>query len=124
MNDQRRILIVEDDLSIADFVEMALTDEGYQVVHMADGAAALAETIRIRPALILLDMRMPVMDGPQFAAVYRQSPPPHAPIVVLTASRDAATAAEEIAANGVLAKPFDLNDLLTLIEQLAGSGAS
>jgi CheY-like chemotaxis protein len=117
MSQRARILVVEDDPSIADVLEMALTDEGFEVVHVADGAAALAEAMRTPPTLILLDMRMPVMDGPQFAAAYRQSPPPHAPIVVLTASRDAVSAAEEVEADGVLAKPFDLDDLLALIDE-------
>jgi CheY-like chemotaxis protein len=58
---------------------------------------------------------MPVMDGWEFARRYRARPEPHAPIVVLTAARDAADRAAEIQADGHLGKPFDVDDLLTLV---------
>jgi two-component system chemotaxis response regulator CheY len=58
---------------------------------------------------------MPVLDGQGFRRAYRKTPHPHAPIVVLTAARDAALSASEIEADGFLAKPFDLSDLLGLV---------
>ncbi len=67
------------------------------------------------PDLVLLDMRMPIMDGWEFARRYRRGPEPHAPIVVLTAARDAAERAAEIDANGYLGKPFGVEELLTLV---------
>jgi CheY-like chemotaxis protein len=69
------------------------------------------------PDVILLDMKMPVMDGWELARVYRQSPGRHAPIVVMTAARDAAQRAAEVAADGHLAKPFDLDDLFRVVDQ-------
>jgi CheY-like chemotaxis protein len=64
-------------------------------------------------------MKMPVMDGWEFARVYRQVPGQHAPIVVVTAAADAAGRAAEVAADGHLPKPFDLDDLFRVIEQYA-----
>jgi two-component system, chemotaxis family, chemotaxis protein CheY len=110
-----RILVVDDDEGIAEFVGMALSDDGYEVATVLHGAAALDLVGRQAPDVILLDMRMPIMDGWEFARRYRERPGPHAPIVVMTAARDAATRASEIEADGVLAKPFDLDALLEIV---------
>jgi len=114
-----RILVVEDDDSIRDLVDLVLSSAGYEVLTASDGAAALQVIGGARPDLVLLDMRMPVMDGWEFARRYRARPEPHAPIVVLTAARDAADRAAEIQANGYLGKPFDVDELLTLVSQHA-----
>jgi len=116
-----RVLLVEDDESIQQFVEMALSDEGYQVACAGDGADALAAIERHHPALILLDLRMPGMDGWCFAHAYRQAPGPKAPVVLLTAARDPAGQALALRADGFLAKPFELAELLDLVGRLAGS---
>lgn len=114
------ILVVDDDESIREFVSVALADEGYRVLTAADGAAAL-ELVRYQsPGVILLDMRMPIMDGWEFSRAYQRTPAPHAPIVVVTAARDAAARAAQIHADGYLAKPFDLEELLDIVERLAG----
>jgi CheY-like chemotaxis protein len=95
---------------------MALTDEGYDVLRAEHGAAALdIIAANGNPSLILLDMRMPVMDGWQFSREYRQLAGPHAPIIVLTAAADAARSAQQIDADDFLPKPFDLEDLLHLV---------
>lgn len=111
------ILIVDDDEGIRDIVAMALTDEGYRVVTAEHGAAALQAIARQPPAVILLDMRMPVMDGWEFARLYRQGPGPHAPIIVVTAARDASARAAQIDAEGVLAKPFGMVALLQVVSE-------
>ena len=58
---------------------------------------------------------MPVMDGWAFAAAYQQLYPPRAPVVVVTAARDAALRAMEVGADAHLGKPFDLDDLLQVV---------
>ncbi len=122
MNTARRILIVEDDESIRDLVHMTLCDEGYDVVTAPHGAAALDILEESRPDFILLDMCMPVMDGWEFSRAYRQTPGLHAPIAVLTAAHQAASPAAEIEADGYLAKPFDLDDLLDMVSLHTGRG--
>jgi two-component system, chemotaxis family, chemotaxis protein CheY len=115
------VLVVDDDTSIRDLIEMALADSGYAVETAADGAAALEVIGHTRPSMILLDMRMPGMNGWEFARAYRRLPGPHVPIVVLTAARDAGRRAAEISAEAFLGKPFDLNDLLAIVAEYAAS---
>ena len=119
----RTILVVDDDDGVRTAVDAALSAEGYHVVAAADVPEALARASDDLPALILLDMRMPGMDGPDFARAYASFPRPRAPIVVLSAAEDASAWARRIGAVGHLAKPFDLNDLLALVARYVGSPA-
>ena len=114
-----RILVVEDDDSIRELVDVILSGAGYEVLTAPNGAAALLVVGSARPDLVLLDMRMPIMDGWEFARRYRALPEPPAPIVVLTAARDAAARAKEIHANGYLGKPFNVQELLTMVSHHA-----
>lgn len=122
MSESAGVLIVEDDESIRQFLEMALRDDGYSVASATDGASALDAISRFVPSVILLDLRMPGIDGWSFARAYRKLPGPHAPIVVLTAARDAAEHALQIEADGFLAKPFDLWELLQIVRRFARRG--
>ena len=117
------VLVVEDDDALREAVVAALEDEGYAVLAAPNGLAALDVVARSAPLAILLDMRMPIMDGWEFARAYRERPGPHAPIIVFTAARDAGRWAAEIDADAYLAKPFNLNDLLALVERYAGAPA-
>jgi CheY-like chemotaxis protein len=115
MGEPPRVLVVDDDAGIRDLLELALADAGYAVTLAADGAAALAMVDAVAPDVILLDMRMPVLDGWAFAEAYRRRPGRRAPIVAMTAARDAPGGAAQIAATGYLAKPFDLAELLACV---------
>lgn len=110
-----RVLVVEDDESIAEVMRLALEGEGYHVRTAANGREAL-EAADGGTRLVLLDMLMPVMDGWQFARAYRERGG-RAPIVVVTAAADAAHRAREISADGVLAKPFGLGDLVATVQR-------
>ena len=115
MGEPPRVLVVDDDAGIRDLLDLALTNAGYAVALAEDGAAALAMVEAVAPDVILLDMRMPVLDGWAFAEAYRRQPGQRAPIVVMTAGRDAPEHAAQIAATAYLAKPFDLADLLACV---------
>jgi DNA-binding response OmpR family regulator len=108
------VLVVEDDPDLLSIIEMVLVEEGYRVRTAAEGRAALARIAEEMPALVLLDMRMPGMDGWEFAREFRARHGRAAPIVVVTAAEDARGRAEEIDADGWLAKPFDLDDVLAI----------
>jgi DNA-binding response OmpR family regulator len=70
------------------------------------------------PNLILLDMRMPVMDGRTFVARFRERYPTYVPILLLTGVHDAGGSVEDLGAAGALEKPFDLDLLVAKIEAL------
>jgi CheY-like chemotaxis protein len=114
------ILVVEDDRDLLALMEMILCDAGHRVRTATDGRAALARVAEEMPALILLDMRMPVMNGWDFAREFRARHGRAAPIVVVTAAENARRRADEIGADGWLAKPFDLDDVLTLAARYGG----
>lgn len=114
-----RILVAEDDDSIAELVRLALGDLGHEVVYAPNGLVALAALESQPLDLVLLDMRMPVMDGWTFAARSRERPGRRVPIVVMTAAADALQRAGEVGAEGVLSKPFSLKQLEDVVERYA-----
>jgi len=116
----QQVLVVDDDEAIREWVAVILADEGYAVETAGDGDEALQRVETKSPALILLDIRMPRMNGLEFAAAYRELPGPHAPIVVMTAGRDAQQRAREVGADGYLAKPFDLDDVVAAVSTRLG----
>ncbi len=116
---RRRVLVVDDDETIGELLEATLLDAGYDVAVAAGGAAGLELAARFKPHLVLLDLRMPGVDGRSFVSAYRGGEGRKAPIAVVTAVRDGAAAASALGAQGVLEKPFELSELLNLVARLA-----
>jgi CheY-like chemotaxis protein len=123
MGDDRSVLVVDDDLDLRGALELILEGEGYRVLTAANGEEALARLDREIPAVILLDMRMPIMDGWQFAREFRARLGWPCPVVVCTAAEDARRRAMEIEAEGYLEKPFDIDDVLEAIEEALAAPA-
>jgi CheY-like chemotaxis protein len=120
VSEPKTILVADDDQDLLNLVALLLTGEGYEVKTASDGREALAVVERQMPDLILLDMKMPVMNGWEFAAKYHatySSTP--APIVVLTAAADARKAADEVGAASFVGKPFDLDTLIRAVKRYA-----
>ena len=111
-----RVLVVDDDPSILDTVTSILTSEGFQVMAANGGQQALGLLNSWHPTLVLLDMRMPIMDGWAVAAAMKDAGS-KVPIVVMTAAESAKKWADEIGAAGHLAKPFLLDELIDCVEQ-------
>jgi response regulator NasT len=113
----RRVVIAEDEVLIRmDLAEM-LSEEGYEVVGQAgDGAKAIELTEELRPDLVILDVKMPVLDG--IAAAERIASQRIAPVVMLTAfsQRDLVERARDAGAMAYLVKPFSKTDLVPAIE--------
>jgi signal transduction histidine kinase len=112
------ILLVEDDGSIRDVLHNILEDEGYEVELAENGRQALD---RLRggaaPDLIVLDLRMPVMDGWEFRAAQKSDPTlAHIPVIAISA--DSSAKAEAIAAQAYLRKPLSTGALLDAISRV------
>jgi CheY-like chemotaxis protein len=110
------ILAVDDDDDVLQLLDVILSAQGYEVRRADNGRAALDALGRSMPSLILLDLRMPVMSGLEFARELRsrhQAPLP--PIVVVTAAADPERQAAEVGAAAWVAKPFDVPRLVEVV---------
>ena len=116
------ILVVDDEPAILDMIAELLGYEGFEVVTTSQGSVALARAKADPPALILLDLMMPGMSGWQVIDALKASPQTRAiPIVVLSARRDLPATAKELGIAVFLTKPFDLDELISIAHQYAGS---
>jgi DNA-binding response OmpR family regulator len=118
-----QILVVDDDALITLMVSESLKLHGFDVAIVEDGVSALAAVRQRRPALILLDTDMPVLDG--FAVLKTLQADPalnHVPVIMLTARRNArdVVLARSLGASDYLAKPFDILDLLQRVKTWVG----
>ncbi len=119
-----RVLVVDDDRSLREAIRDVLLDDGYEGATAPHGAAALDVLRRCAPDVVVLDLRMPIMDGWAFLRFYRQRAGPQASVIVLTAVHSPGKPAG-LEAEGVLQKPFEIADLLALVrQQLAARLAS
>lgn len=115
------ILVVDDESLIRDVLVTVLRDEGYAVVTADDGLAALELVQQQAPALVLMDVMMPRMDGRMaFRAMRDHAPGNGLPIVLMSAMAEPADLDSEISA--FLRKPVDLEDLLALVARLLMDG--
>lgn len=120
-----KLLVVDDDeelrMTLADVLEL----EGYEVVTAANGQEALGWMRHFLPDLILLDLRMPVMSGPELCRILRAHPQwRFIPILVVSAAMPDELAGLDI--DGVIRKPFDLDQLTAKVEaglRLSGRAA-
>jgi CheY-like chemotaxis protein len=109
------ILVVEDDPRMRQFIQWALEDEGLPVEVAADGRQAVELGTRTRPALVVLDIGLPVLDGYGVAAALRRAYGADLAILTVTADGRAAEKARRVGAFAHLAKPFDVDDLLAAV---------
>jgi len=122
---QALIYVLEDEAAVRMVLVEALTSLGHEVREFAEGQKALDEVDRVLPQLILLDMRMPRMDGFQFITALRRKPAAKAvPVVIVSGLGDEllraidARAAEELGVAGIFAKPFDVPTLLRYVTSI------
>ena len=114
----RPILVVDDDTAIRDSTSQILTDSGFRVVEARDGAEALRAIDVEQPALIVLDVQMPGIDGPAFARELRTRLR-RVPLVILTGVPDPKREADRCNAEAFLRKPFDADELVRVVRRFA-----
>jgi CheY-like chemotaxis protein len=110
----RMVLVVDDDDGVREVMATALEDDGWEVETAENGKSALEALLDARPGAIILDLRMPVMDGLTFAERYREYPEPRAPLILISATVTEAAVRATGAVTG-LRKPIDLNVLLDTV---------
>jgi CheY-like chemotaxis protein len=116
---QRRVLVVDDDAAIVDLLETALEDDGYQVFATV-GAAAVPLARDLQPAVILLDINMPGMDGIEVSRRLRADPATaHIPIIVMSAQDRLRATGPLLPVNDRLPKPFEIATLYAKVARWA-----
>jgi CheY-like chemotaxis protein len=114
------ILVVDDDAAIRNVVADILELSDFQVRTASNGAEALDRLRLDPPAAVLLDLMMPVMDGREFLRRVRSEPMwASLPVVIMSAARDASLLVGEMDAQAFLPKPFELDTVLQLVNELA-----
>ena len=111
----RRILVAEDDFTIAEMICDVLTDEGYSVIHAHDGLDALVRTNEAAYDLLLADLMMPRLDGRGLREALASDPATaQLPVILMSASSNL-LASDWANFSGILSKPFNLDVLSELV---------
>jgi CheY-like chemotaxis protein len=117
------VLVVEDDRGICDLVKMSLGDGGYRIKTAPNGELALGETAAEDPAVILLDLYMPVMDGVEFLRHYRARSRASAKVIVISGATNADPLAKQVVVDEFIGKPFDVEVLQRTVRRVLEPGA-
>lgn len=120
----KRILIMEDDLAIADLLTETFTREGYESTRNTESLRFFDAVQRVKPDLILLDLWMPYLEGEDELRLLQLFPEvANIPVIVITANHDAPTKEALFRSLGVVkifTKPFNLDELIATVEQTIG----
>lgn len=127
MGEKPLILVVDDERDIAEIVAELLGGEGYRTVRAYDGQEALTALGQHRPDAIVLDIKMPVMDGLEVLRRLRKDPDYlRLPVIVLTATRVITDLQNEFRQLGVyrwISKPFEPDHLIATVRSALGDAA-
>jgi two-component system chemotaxis response regulator CheY len=115
-----KILVVDDNTDHRDLIVIMLEAEGHVVSTAKDGSEGLEQIQIARPDLIICDVMMPGVDGIQMVKMLRQKPEYNSlPVLMITAHGDVRTNAIQAGANRTLGKPFDLDELIAIVQEMA-----
>lgn len=114
-------MVCDDDHAILEVVELMLEIDGYDVIKVDDSTKLLEKLRTDCPDLLLLDLWMPVISGEQILKSLRSDDSlKNLPVVMFSASLDGASIAEQADANAFLPKPFDMEKLSSIVNQVLG----
>ena len=112
---ERKVVVVEDDINIAELLRIYLEKDGFAVTVSHDGAEGLRRAEELKPDLVMLDIMLPGMDGWQVCKRLRQTS--KVPIIMLTAKGETEDKVQglEMGADDYIVKPFEVKELLARI---------
>ncbi len=117
----KKILIADDDPGIGDMLQMMLEEAGYDVEIQEDGHA-VQQMQRPFPDLLFLDIRLSGTDGRSICRYLKSQETTHTlPIILLSADKSIRKIAKEAGADGFLAKPFEMDEMLALVATYLGN---
>lgn len=115
------ILVIEDDTLVQRVLKLQLGSRGFPLEGCTDGASGVQRAVDERPAMIILDLMMPVMNGfDVLRALRADERTASIPVLVLTASHDATHRSASASADAFLTKPYSEDELLRAVDQLLG----
>src|SRR5215213_4087484 len=110
------VLIVEDDLTIRDLIEQVLHFEHIETLLAGDGQTGVDLALREHPDLVLMDLMLPILDGVSAIKALKRDPATSdIPVVAMSAGTNLRLHADDLPADGVLAKPFDIDALIATV---------
>jgi CheY-like chemotaxis protein len=114
-----RVLVVDDEQGFREGLADLLQMEGYEVSMARNAVEAVTLLPEFRPDVMVLDLRMPLLDGESFLRGMRGLPASrHVPVVLISGKEGLAEIAQRCGAAGFLAKPFEAPELLTLLQRV------
>lgn len=119
----KKILVVDDEIDLVDALAMRLESEGYEVLKALDGKEGYEKTQANMPDALILDLRMPRMDGFQVCRLIKfDETLKDIKVIILTAhnSDSARKACAAVGADVLLSKPYDYVELLKTLKQMVG----
>ena len=114
---ENSILVVDDDRNLRQTIQWVLEEEGFSVRTAADGQEAVEQAIARQPALIILDMGLPLLDGEKVANQIHARYGKSVPIVLITADGQAEEKSQRVGATSFLRKPFQIDYLIEVVQQ-------
>lgn len=115
----KKILVCDDDEGILDMLEIILDSMGYHIIPEKNSLNIYSRIEKEKPDLLLLDLWMPVLSGDQVLKALRRNPATEKlPVIVISASTEGKQIATEAGADAYIAKPFDMQSLVSSIQRL------
>ena len=111
------VLVIEDEDILLELLETVLADEGHEVRGTTDAARALEMVAVEQPSVIVFDMTLPDISGAEFVQRYRCLPDATATLIAVSGIANLEDEATRIGADGCLTKPFELDDLIHLVNR-------
>jgi DNA-binding NtrC family response regulator len=116
MSDTRRVMVIDDDAAVREVLTLALQTEGYEVESARDGAEGLEMLARRSADVVIVDMRMPDVDGARFCRVYAERG--GSPVILMTAMAGRKTSSDLPGVVQAVTKPFDLDEVLDTVARV------
>ena len=112
------IYVCDDDDGILDVMTIVLEEAGFTVIQKTDGRAVMADIGNDLPDLLLVDLWMPTVGGEELTKKIKSNQElAHIPVIIISANRNTETIATAAGADGFLAKPFDIDELVALVRK-------
>jgi DNA-binding response OmpR family regulator len=119
------VLIVEDDEATATLLNDVLAERGFELLHAREGGEALRMIHDHEPQAIMLDLALPGIDGRSFLMGLRSNDATkRTPVIVVSANCETLSTFERRAVTRIVTKPFDVGELVTIVEQVAAEAAA